>query len=97
LHPGSGPDTHRFSNALETHCPEIHHFDKGIQYAATAYSDLLLQHAVQISMAEVDEPTQNGYTERLMRTIKEEEVDLSDYQDDHPAYRQIGYFLPGGT
>ena len=30
----------------------------------------------QISMAEVGESTQYGYAERLMRTIKEEEVDL---------------------
>jgi putative transposase len=44
-------------------------------------------------MAEVGEPTQNGYAERLMRTIKEEEVDLSDYEDYHHAYQQIGQFL----
>jgi hypothetical protein len=37
-------------------------------------------------MAEVGEPTQNGYAERLMRTIKEEEVDLSDYEDYDQAY-----------
>jgi hypothetical protein len=36
---------------------------------------------------------QNGYAERLMRTIKEEEVDLSDYQDYADAMRQIGRFL----
>jgi putative transposase len=79
--------------ALETHCPEIHHSDQGLQYAATDYTNLLKQHGAQISMAEVGEPTQNGYAERLMRTIKEEEVDLSDYQDYHDAYRQIGQFL----
>ena len=79
--------------ALKTHCPEIHHSDQGLQYAATAYTDLLKQHGIQISMAEVGEPTQNGYAERLMRTIKEEEVDLSDYQDYHDAYRQIRQFL----
>ena len=45
----------------------------------------LQAHGVQISMAEVGEPTQNGYAERLMRTIKEEEVDLSDYDDYHDA------------
>jgi putative transposase len=28
-----------------------------------------------------------------MRTIKEEEVDLSDYDDYHDAYQQIGRFL----
>lgn len=80
-------------NALQTHCPEIHHSDQGLQYAATDYTDLLQQHGIQISMADVGEPTQNGYAERLMRTIKEEEVDLSDYQDYHDAYRQIGRFL----
>jgi transposase InsO family protein len=79
--------------ALQSHCPEIHHSDQGLQYAATDYTDLLQQHNIQISMAEVGEPTQNGYAERLMRTIKEEEVDLSDYQDYHDAYRQIGQFL----
>lgn len=80
-------------NALHTHCPEIHHSDQGLQYAATDYTNLLQKHNIQISMAEVGEPTQNGYAERLMRTIKEEEVDLSDYQDYHDAYRQIGQFL----
>lgn len=79
--------------ALETHCPAIHHSDQGLQYAASAYTELLQQHGVQISMAEGGEPTQNGYAERLMRTIKEEEVDLSDYQDYHDAYQQIGRFL----
>ena len=80
-------------NALQSRCPEIHHSDQGLQYAATDYTDLLKQNNIQISMAEVGEPTQNGYAERLIRTIKEEEVDLSDYQDYHDAYRQIGRFL----
>jgi len=44
-------------------------------------------------MAEIGEATQNGYAEGLIRTIKEEEVDLSDYQDYEDAYRQIGRFL----
>lgn len=79
--------------ALQTHRPEIHHSDQGLQYAATDYTDLLKLHGAQSSMAEVGEPTQNGYAERLMRTIKEEEVDLSDYQDYHDAYQQIGQFL----
>lgn len=79
--------------ALETRCPEIHHSDQGVQYAANRYVELLQGHAVQISMAAVGEPTQNGYAERLMRTIKEEEVDLSEYEDYHHAYQQIGQFL----
>lgn len=31
--------------------------------------------------------------ERLIRTIKEEEVDLSEYEDARDAYRQIGSFM----
>ena len=79
--------------ALSQHRPEIHHSDQGWQYAAREYVDMLQAHDVAISMAETGEPTQNGYAERLMRTIKEEEVNLSDYQDYADAYRQIGRFL----
>ena len=39
------------------------------------------------------EPTQNGYVERLMRTIKDEEVELSEYRNFEEAYREIGKFL----
>jgi putative transposase len=79
--------------ALKDHTPEIHHSDQGVQYAATAYTQLLKQAHVQISMAQVGEAWQNGYAERLIRTIKEEEVDLSDYQDYTEALRHIGRFL----
>ena len=79
--------------ALAYHTPEIHHSDQGVQYAATAYTQLLQQANVQISMAEVGEAWQNGYAERLIRTIKEEEVDLSDYEDYNDAIRQLGRFL----
>jgi putative transposase len=79
--------------ALSQHRPEIHHSDQGLQYAAGDYVDTLQAFNVAISMAEVGEPTQNGYAERLMRTIREEEVNLSDYQDYADAYRQIGRFL----
>ena len=79
--------------ALAQCTPEIHHSDQGIQYAAPAYTDLLRAAGVAISMAEVGEATQNGYAERLIRTLKEEEVDLSDYVDFADAYHQIGRFL----
>lgn len=79
--------------ALAHHIPEIHHSDQGLQYAATAYTQMLQEVGVQISMAEVGEAWQNGYAERLIRTIKEEEVDLSDYEDYADALQQLGRFL----
>lgn len=79
--------------ALVEHIPEIHHSDQGVQYAATAYVEVLKNHGIAISMAEVGEAWQNGYAERFVRTIKEEEVDLSDYRDYTDAYYQLGRFL----
>jgi putative transposase len=79
--------------ALAKHRPEIHHSDQGVQYAGTAYVKTLRDVEAQISMATVGEPTENGYAERLMRTIKEEEVRLHDYADFHAAYQHMGRFL----
>lgn len=79
--------------ALSDHVPTIHHSDQGVQYAALEYIDLLKSHQIQISMAAVGEAEENGYAERLMRTIKEEEVDLSEYRDFADAKNQIGQFI----
>ena len=79
--------------ALVVAIPEIHHSDQGVQYAATAYVERLERHAVTLSMAAVGEPRENGFAERLMRTIKDEEVNLSDYQDFDDARSQLGRFL----
>ena len=40
-----------------------------------------------MSMEEVEAAWQNGYAERLMRAMKEEEVDLSDSADFADALR----------
>jgi len=79
--------------ALTDYVPQVHHSDQGVQYAAHVYIDLLKDHQVHISMAAVGEAEENGYAERLMRTIKEEEVDLSDYRDFADARNQIGRFI----
>ena len=81
------------SRAFERGCPEIHHSDQGVQYAATAYVVMLTLAGAQISMGRVGEPEENGYAERLMRTIKEEEIDLSEYEDFADALRHLGRFL----
>jgi len=80
-------------SALTLCLPEIHHSDQGVQYAAQEYVALLNQYQIQISMASQGKPEENGYAERFMRTIKEEEVDLSEYNDFADACRQIGRFI----
>jgi transposase InsO family protein len=48
---------------------------------------------VRISIAEVRAAWQNDYAERLLRTIKKDEVVLAEYQDYHDAHRQLERFL----
>lgn len=84
---------HALQQGLMHHCPIIHHSDQGIHYAFKNYIQVLKDHRVQISMAGVGKPEENGYAERLMRTIKEEEVELAEYNDLDDAREQIGRFL----
>lgn len=80
--------------ALAVHrAPEIHHSDQGVQYACGGYTDLLQQAGVQVSMAAVGRPTQNAYAERLIRTLKDEEVYLHEYETFAEAQDRIGHFL----
>jgi putative transposase len=60
-----------------------------VQSAATTFVASLKAREVKISMASVGQPDENGYAERLMRTIKEEEVDLSEYEDFGDAMRGL--------
>jgi putative transposase len=75
--------------ALAQHRPEIHHADQGVQYAATAYSKTLRGVGAHISMATVGAPTEHGAAERLMRTLKEEDVTLHAYADFHEASQHL--------
>ncbi len=79
--------------ALVTRRPEIHHSDQGIQYAAHGYVERLHSLGVQISMTAKGQPTANPYAERVIRTIKEEEVYLADYVDFADACHRFGHFI----
>jgi transposase InsO family protein len=71
----------------------IHHSDRGVQYACRAYVQRLKQAEARISMAAVGAPKENAPTERWMRTIKEEEVDLDEYRNFRDAEQAIGRFI----
>jgi len=71
----------------------IHHSDQGVQYASNAYVERLMKHGVTISMASAGCPEENGYAERLMRTIKEEHVSLTEYENFADAKGRIAHFI----
>ena len=57
------------------------------------YITTLEEHGVEISVAQRGRPWENGYAERLIRTLKEEEVHLNDYKDVAEARDRIGHFI----
>ena len=79
--------------ALRHSVPEIHHSDQGVQYLSKAYVTTLQAHGVMISIAHRGRPWENGYAERLIRTLKEEEIDRNDSQSLTEARERIGYFI----
>lgn len=82
--------------ALESRRPAagwIHHSDRGVQYACGDYVRRLQSAEARISMAAVGAPKENAPTERWMRTVKDEEVDLEDYQTFAQAKQGIGRFI----
>ena len=90
--PGPWPTLTALQRALaDGHQPEIHHSDQG-SISATAYVETLQARGAALSMAEVGEAWQNSYAERLVYTIKEEEVDLSEYRDYQDAIVKSAVF-----
>ena len=80
--------------ALRRSVPEIHHSDQGVEYLSrVSYISTLTRHGIEISVARRGCPWENGYAERLIRTLKEEEVHLNDYEDIHEARARIGHFI----
>ena len=71
----------------------IHHSDRGVQYAAHAYMELLQQHHITISMSRKGNPYDNAACESFMKTLKQEEVYRNEYRDFQEAHACIGEFL----
>jgi transposase InsO family protein len=71
----------------------MHHSDRGVQYASADYVSLLVKHQIRISMSRTGNPYDNAKAERFMRTLKHEEVFLSDYQTFSEARASIKHFI----
>jgi transposase InsO family protein len=85
------------SRAVRRDPPGIHHSDQGVRYAATAYVERLTAIGAVISMAAVGVPEENGFAERLMRTIKTEPTKTGARRTRCRAeYNSPGRCLPVG-
>ena len=78
--------------ALRQRVPDIHHSDQGVQYLSrVSHISTLRHHDIEISLVWRGCPWENGYAERLIRTLEEEEVDLNEYEDVIKAREHIGH------
>ena len=71
----------------------VHHSDRGVQYASSAYCDLLKEQGICISMSRRGNPYDNAQAERFMRTLKYEEVYLFEYETVAEARARISHFI----
>lgn len=71
----------------------IHHSDQGVQYAATDYVAVLQQYQCRISMARRGNPYDNAKAESFIKTLKQEEVYLWEYQTYADVLKRIPFFI----
>ena len=58
----------------------IHHSDRGVQYLSKDYVALLNEHGFVISNSAKGNPYHNAFVESFMKTLKQEEVYLANYE-----------------
>jgi putative transposase len=73
--------------------PQVFNTDQGSQFTSTAFTDVLKQAGVKISMDGKGRWMDNVFIERLWRSLKYECVYLRDFEDGFQAEKEIGNWL----
>jgi transposase InsO family protein len=71
----------------------IHHSDRGMQYASSAYSERLQSRGMQISMSAKGNAYDKAKAESCFNTLKQEEVSLKQYRTFEEASANSGQFI----
>jgi putative transposase len=82
--------------ALERRSPVvgcIHHSDRGVQYASHDYVQLLKYRGLAISMSAKANPYDNAFIESFFKTLKAEEVYLSNYETFNDVIERLPFFI----
>ena len=72
---------------------EISNTDQGSQYTGAAYTGVLKDHGVKISMDGKGRATDNIMIERLWRTVKCDDIYLKDYETVEQLTRGLKIFF----
>lgn len=82
------------TEALNTYgSPEIFNTDQGAQFTSEAFTGVLADHGVKISMDGRGRWADNVFIERLWRSVKYEEVYLHAYETGSAARAQLGAYF----
>jgi putative transposase len=71
----------------------VHHSDRGVQYAAQEYIELLQQYQIMPSMSRPANPYDNAACESFINTLKREEIYASDYRDLEHLRQHLEEFI----
>jgi len=71
----------------------IHHSDRGVQYASGEYVRTLEESGLRPSMSAKGNPYDNAKIESFIKTLKQEEVYISEYETFAEAEERIGRFI----
>ena len=83
-------------DAIEKRRPSpglIHHSDRGVQYACTAYKDRLAEHGIIPSMSAKGYCYDNAFAETFFKTLKAEEVYLTEYETIEDVLKAVPRFI----
>jgi putative transposase len=71
----------------------IHHSDRGVQYACHEYVAMLEGANLKISMSRIANPYDNAHMESFFKTLKYEEVHLSNYETFDDVIQKLPHFI----
>jgi len=71
----------------------IYHSDRGVQYACHEYVAMLEGANMKISMSRIANPYDNAHMESFFKTLKYEEVHLSNYETFADVTQRLPHFI----
>jgi putative transposase len=71
----------------------IHHSDRGVQYACELYRQRLAEHGILPSMSAKGHCYDNAFMESWFKTLKAEEVYLTEYETMEDVLQNIPHFI----
>ena len=73
--------------------PQLHHSDRGVQYASYAYRDVLERRGITVSMSRVGNCWDNAIVESFFSSLKAELLSQSDWRTHEEAEAAVASYL----